>query len=310
MNTPGRCAGERVHHVAAVRHTAGVRLDRAGSSRSLRTSTWPGTRTWRRTSRSVLADDGSYFLNIKEHADEGERNLYVKDLVIAHRRQWAWRFVDEFCWRKTDNGVPGGWDNRFKNAWEPVFHFCRQQQIKFRPKRVGHESEDCFDYCPSNPKSNVRKWIAGHWPRGAAADGGKNQNAWQRSRNSLSDSDGRFAGVARPSNVVEVKSESSQGTHSAPFPRALVEFFLLAFSDEGDVVFDPFMGSGTTIAAAALLDRVGYGCELSPAYCDVIAPAHLEPDRRDAVAAWTRRTTAPPTFQSVAEARGVPSSRP
>ena len=58
----------------------------AGSSRCLRTSMWPGTRTWRRTSRSVLAEDGSYFLNIKEHADEGERNLYVKDLVIAHRR--------------------------------------------------------------------------------------------------------------------------------------------------------------------------------------------------------------------------------
>ena len=53
---------------------------------------------------SVLATDGSYFLNIKAHADEGERNLYVMDLVLAHRRQWGWRFVDEFCWRKTDNG--------------------------------------------------------------------------------------------------------------------------------------------------------------------------------------------------------------
>jgi hypothetical protein len=49
-----------------------------------------------------------------------------------------------------------------------------------------------------------------------------------------------------------------------------VEFFLLAFSDAGDVVFDPFMGSGTTMAAAEALDRVGYGCEISPAYCDVI----------------------------------------
>lgn len=72
---------------------------------------------------AVLATDGSYFLNIKPHADEGERHLYVADLVIAHRRQWGWRFVDEFCWRKTDNGVPGGWGNRFKNAFEPVFHF-------------------------------------------------------------------------------------------------------------------------------------------------------------------------------------------
>ncbi|MGA2268798.1 MAG: DNA methyltransferase [Bryobacteraceae bacterium] len=57
---------------------------------------------------AILAADGSYFLNIKEHADDGERSLYVKDLVIAHRRQRGWRFVDEFCWRKTDNGVPGG----------------------------------------------------------------------------------------------------------------------------------------------------------------------------------------------------------
>ena len=83
---------------------------------------------------TILAADGSYFLNIKEHAGDGERSLYVKDLVIAHRRQWGWRFVDEFCWRKTDNGVPGGWGNRFKNAWEPVFHFCRQPEIKFRPQ--------------------------------------------------------------------------------------------------------------------------------------------------------------------------------
>jgi DNA modification methylase len=70
--------------------------------------------------------------------------------------------------------------------------------------------------------------------------------------------------------VIEVKSESSQGSHSAPFPRALVDFFIKAFSDAGDVVFDPFMGSGTTMAAAQGLGRAGYGCEISPAYCDVI----------------------------------------
>ena len=134
----------------------------------------------------------AYFLNIKEHADDGERDLYVMDLVIAHRRQWGWRFVDTFCWRKTDNGVPGGWGNRFKNAWEPVFHFCRQQQIKFRPQAVSHESEDCFDYSPNNPKSNSGSGLLGTGTRGAAADGGKNQSAWQRSRNSLSDDSDEF----------------------------------------------------------------------------------------------------------------------
>ena len=73
----------------------------------------------------VLAPDGSFFLNIKEACEDGERLLYVKDLVLAMKRQWGWKFVDELCWRKTDNGVPGGWQNRFKNAWEPVFHFWR-----------------------------------------------------------------------------------------------------------------------------------------------------------------------------------------
>ena len=251
---------------------------------------------------SVLAPDGSYFLNIKAHADEGERNLYVMDLVLAHRRQWGWRFVDEFCWRKTDNGVPGGWGNRFKNAFEPIYHFCRQQQIKFRPKAVGHESEDCFDYNPNNPKSTSGSGLLGTGPRGAAADGGKNQSAWQRSRSSLSDdSEGRHAGVARPSNVIEVRTESGQGSHSAPFPRPLVEFFLLAFSDAGDVVFDPFMGSGTTMAAAALLERVGYGCEISPAYCDVILRRIMNLTGETAMLAETGET-----FAAVAESRGVP----
>ncbi|HZT28786.1 MAG TPA: DNA methyltransferase [Gemmataceae bacterium] len=208
---------------------------------------------------AILAADGSYFLNIKEHAADGERDLYVKDLVIAHRRQWGWRFVDEFCWRKTDNGVPGGWGNRFKNAWEPVFHFCRQPEIKFRPQAVGHVSEDCFDYSPNNPKSTSGSGLLGTGARGSAAG-----------QPGAADEDGRFTGIARPSNVVEVKSESSQGSHSAPFPRTLVEFFVKAFSDAGDIVFDPFLGSGTTMAAAHVLGRVGYGIEISPAYCDVI----------------------------------------
>jgi DNA modification methylase len=253
---------------------------------------------------AILADDGSYFLNIKPHADDGERSLYVMDLVIAHKRQWSWRFVDELCWRKTDNGVPGGWGNRFKNAFEPVFHFCRQQQIKFRPEAVGHESEDCFDYSPNNPKSTSGSGLLGTGPRGAAADGGPNQDAWRRSHNNLSaatNPEGRHTGIARPSNVVEVKSESSQGTHSAPFPRALVEFFLKAYSDPGDVVYDPFMGSGTTMAAAAVLGRTGVGAEISPAYCDVIVCRITNLIGDEPVLETTGET-----FAAVAALRGVP----
>jgi DNA modification methylase len=138
--------------------------------------------------------------------------------------------------------------------------------------------------------------------RGAAADGGKNQSAWGRTRSSLSsDSEGRHTGLARPSNVIDVKSESSQGSHSAPFPRALVEFFLLAFSDEGDVVFDPFLGSGTTMAAAEVLDRVAYCCEISSGYCDVILRRLMNLAGETPVLAATNQP-----FAEVAAARGVP----
>jgi DNA modification methylase len=242
------------------------------------------------TIATVLAADGSYLLNIKEHAADGERHLYVKDLVIAHKRQWGWRFVDEFCWRKTDNGVPGGWGNRFKNAWEPVFHFCRQPEIKFRPKAVGHVSEDCFDYSPNNPKSTSGSGLLGTGARGSAA-----------AQPGAEDEDGRFTGIARPSNVVEVKSESSQGSHSAPFPRALVEFFVKAFSDPGDSVFDPFLGSGTTMAAAQVLGRSGIGVEISPAYCDVILQRMAKLTGEEAVLAETGQS-----ISEVAAARGVP----
>jgi DNA modification methylase len=242
---------------------------------------------------SVLAHDGSYFLNIKEHAEDGQRSLYVKDLTLAHVRQWGWRFVDEFCWRKTDNGVPGGWNNRFKNAWEPVFHFCRQQQIKFRPKDVGHVSEDCFDYSPENPKSTSGSGLLGTGARGEAAG-----------RPGADDDDGRFKGIARPSNVIEAKTESTQGSHSAPFPRALVEFFIRAFSDAGDVVLDPFMGSGTTMAAATVLDRVGFGTEISPAYCDVILRRITHLTGEEPVLAGTGKT-----FAAVAGERGVPAEQ-
>ena len=239
---------------------------------------------------SVLVPTGSYFLNIKAHADDGERHLYVMDLVIAHRRKWGWLFVDEFCWRKTDNGVPGGWNNRFKNAFEPIYHFSRQGEIKFNPLAVGHESDDCFDYSRDNPKSTSGSGLLGTGARGSAAgiDG-------------ATDADGRRAGIARPSNVIEVKSESSQGSHSAPYPRELVEFFIKAFSDPGDVVFDPFMGSGTTMAAAQVLYRAGCGCEISPGYCDVILRRMAGLVNEEPVLEATEQTMA-----DVAADRGVP----
>ena len=100
------------------------------------------------------------------------------------------------------------------------------------------------------------------------------------------------------------RSPASQGSHSAPFPRALVEFFVKAFSDAGDIIFDPFLGSGTTIAAAHVLGRKGFGCEISPAYCDVILQRIKQLAEVEPVLAETGES-----FTDVANSRGV-STRP
>jgi DNA modification methylase len=65
-------------------------------------------------------------------------------------------------------------------------------------------------------------------------------------------------------------AESGAGEHTAPFPVGLPVFFLKAFSDPGDTVFEPFAGSGTTLIAAEQLGRRCYAMEISPAYCDVV----------------------------------------
>lgn len=192
-----------------------------------------------------LASDGSYFCNIKEHCEDGQRSLYVKDLTLAHVREWGWMFVDEFCWRDTKNGVPGGWNNRFKDAWEPIFHYATSSGIKFHPLANGTASDAVFDYSADSAKTKTGSGLLG-------------VKATEERE-----------GIARPSNVIEVAAAST-GDHSAAYPVDLPQFFIKAFSDKGDTIFDPFMGSGTTLIAAEKNGRIGYGTEISPAYCDVI----------------------------------------
>jgi hypothetical protein len=59
------------------------------------------------------------------------------------------------------------------------------------------------------------------------------------------------------------KSEKRHGKHPTPKPVALLERILLAASDKGDLVLDPFLGGGTTLIAALSLRRNALGCELS-----------------------------------------------
>ena len=53
------------------------------------------------------------------------------------------------------------------------------------------------------------------------------------------------------------------------FPIALPEFVLSAYSDPGEIVFEPFCGSGTSIIAAQRSERLSRAVEIAPEYVDV-----------------------------------------
>jgi site-specific DNA-methyltransferase (adenine-specific) len=58
--------------------------------------------------------------------------------------------------------------------------------------------------------------------------------------------------------------------HPAMFPEALARDHIRSWSNEGDIVLDPFMGSGTTAKVARALNRHYIGFEISAEYCDII----------------------------------------
>ena len=74
-------------------------------------------------------------------------------------------------------------------------------------------------------------------------------------------------------SVIQVPPENDNAirqSHPAVFPVALPSEYIQSMTHEGDIVIEPFCGSGTTLIACEQLDRICYGVELDPAYCDVI----------------------------------------
>jgi DNA modification methylase len=78
-------------------------------------------------------------------------------------------------------------------------------------------------------------------------------------------------------NIWEYATSFNDSTgHPAPFPEALARDHILSWSNPGDIVYDPFMGSGTTAKMAHLAGRRWVGSEISAEYCE-LANKRLEP---------------------------------
>lgn len=223
-----------------------------------------------------LAEDGSWFVNIKPSSQDLDTNLYVMDLVIAHVREWGWHFGTEYCWER--NGVPKNVTLRFKNQFEPVYQFALGRW-KMRPEAVRHWSDSVP--VPGGPGVGDTSW--------GTAQGG-NSELFGKARmvknrvapgQAGEDHHGQpdsgmdrliAEGMAYPGNRLPTFAGSHEATgHTAAFPVGLPAWFMRAYTDPGDVVYDPFMGSGSTLIAAQQEGRTAFGCEISTSYTDIIA---------------------------------------
>ena len=197
----------------------------------------------------VLKPTGSFILNIKEKVEGGERHTYVLELILALRKQ-GWLWTEEFIWHKR-NCHPGKWPNRFRDAWERCLQFNKSRTFKMNQDAVR---------VPMGAWANTRLKSLGkndvvRFNSQVGSGFGKNIRNWV----------GRE--LAYPSNVLHLATECGNKSHSAAFPKNLPRWFIKLFTDPGDWVLDPFVGSGTTSVAAKELGRNSLGIDTRADFC-------------------------------------------
>lgn len=168
-------------------------------------------------------------------------------------RDDSWFLRQDVIWAKP-NPMPESVTDRCTRSHEYLFLLAKQSRYHFDHAAIMEPTVD-----PRGP-GNIRPV---RQPPGERASG-PNGNL----RGRLHGIDPRTMRHKR--DVWTIAAKPFRGAHFAVFPEELVTpCCILAGSRVGDIVLDPFMGSGTTAAVAKRLRRHFIGCELNPAFLDL-----------------------------------------
>ncbi|MBU9380668.1 DNA-methyltransferase [Burkholderia gladioli] len=237
--------------------------------------------------RQLLADDGTCWVNMGDGyvASKADR-VKPKDISgqpwrLAFALQDAgWYLRQDIVWHKP-NPMPESTRDRCMKAHEYLFLLSKSERYYYdfdamqepvsgtahaRGSGVNPKAREPagWDTGPGGHRSKV-----GRYP-GTGVGFGRGYDAVAKPRvkqnASFSGSVNELVTMRNRRSVWTIPTQSFAGAHFATFPEALVEPCVLAGSRPGDVVFDPFFGSGTVGQVAQRLGRRFLGCELNPDY--------------------------------------------
>jgi hypothetical protein len=176
-------------------------------------------------------------LNIK-----AKDELNIPHLVAMALQADGWYLRQTIIWAKP-NPMPESVTDRCTKAHEYVFLLSKRE-------RYYYDAEAILERGTGRPvfDNNGSRAIID----GSRNDHGRHNSAIAETRNRRS--------------VWTVATAPYSGAHFATFPPALIDPCILAGSRPGDIVLDPFFGSGTTGQVAQALGRRWIGCELNPDY--------------------------------------------
>jgi site-specific DNA-methyltransferase (adenine-specific) len=195
----------------------------------------------------VLREDGTLWVVVGDKYACGELLCLPHRLALA-LQDAGWRMIADIIWSK-ESYLPESVRRRPSQAHEHVLQLAKSRDFyaDFRPLRQPAASR------PHAPGG--RKYATRQPERVWAADGKRNIT-----------------------NVWTLCPERRLAYHPAPFPTALAERILIASTRAGDLVIDPFVGSGTTGVVAIQHGRPFIGIDLNPEYCASARKRLLETD--------------------------------
>jgi DNA modification methylase len=163
----------------------------------------------------------------------------------------GWNLHDTMIFEKS--GLPFPSKNRYTQSWEYMFVFS----LKVKPKTV-HLLKD-------KPNANAGK--PAHWGKTTARQ--KDGSLKVAGKNYVTPEFGVRTNIWRYiTGGVGCTTDRIAYNHPAIFPEELVRDHILSWSNPGDLVLDPMVGSGTTTKIARLMQREYVGVEISKKYAD------------------------------------------